>query len=1019
MKLILFVLLSILIIPSGLSQTIFKKDSLTILADSLHINNEYENALIVRKQAIKFIKNTTKEYQSYIKAKYLHTNSSNLEFKSYNYHNPDKAISKKVREKYLDSALQSATKARDLYINAKYPDRIFQYQLQNRIYHQTAYLGNWEHALQQAQLGYRVLTDTLSEKDKTFVDLIYDIGFIYGQLGDYSKAVENYQRSLDLYKNVIGDNNTDVAQAYNNIAVEYRNLGLRKKELESLLKAKSIWEHLDNEDDQHFLYRCYGNLFYWYSYYGDFDKAEEYILKKNKLRSGVIATKSNGFLRNKEEIYEDKLTEWYDLMLHYSRRKDTVKTTFYVQNILKAIPSDKKMLNFETSKLSSTLKLYASLLRGDKPEEALRFLDKAISIQNNYKSTYYTDALPFQLYKVKLLLETEKYSEAATLLKQLDVSGEKYDILIRFKWFVLKAKTAQSLHEITEAQMYFDTAFSLLKNSDLSLEQINIDHLKPLVSFETIDGFLAMGDFYMELYKKDKSKINFKKAIHRYLLASKIYNQLYLGQRYNERLFTTNNSINERLLKAASYSSENRKLLTEIINTIENNGSKLIWSKFIFSNQRQLLKLPEHLINEEEGVKAQLNFYQNALLNLKDESEEKIMLWKDKIYELKDELIKIQESIKQQSSSYYQLNLKEFDVANLQAVLKPDEAILKHLFTEQELYTFLISKDFIHLMPSTNKKVVVDALKSGLYTLKNRQDNYQDSFKKLKKLLFNKIEYQEYKKLSIVPDGALFYFPFEVLLLDKNMPLVSYASSLMLYQEQKKTPVFFDEVKVGAFAVSNSNNKLPKASIEINNILNIFNGKAFLNSSKTKFIEQVNNYNVLHLAMHSNLDEAHPEFSSLNFYGEKENRLLISELYNENFKASMAVLSACDTGNGFYENGEGVISLSRAFNYAGIPSTVMSLWKVDDEATATIMTFFYSHLKLGETKDEALKNAKLDYLNAAEDPLLKHPYYWAGFVLTGNTDALVESQNYWHYLLLLSLLPVFIYRKRLFQFFKK
>lgn len=1019
MKWNLFFYFFIFINSIGFSQTIFEKDKFTIFADSLHNGSEYEKALKVRKQAINLIKNTSKEYQSYLKAKYLHTNSSNLEFKSYNYHNPNESISKKARRKYLDSALQSATKARDLYINAKKPDRIFQYQLQNRIYHQTAYLGNWKHALEQAMLGYRFLKDTLSEKDKTFVDLIYDIGFIYGQLGDYSKAVENYQTSLDLYRNVIGENHTDVAQAYNNIAVEYRNLGLRKKELESLLRAKNIWENLNKEDDQHFLYRCYGNLFYWYSYYGDFDKAEEYILKKNRLRLGVIAKKSNGFLRNKEEIYEDKLTEWYDLMVHYSRRRDTLKTKFYVENILKAIPSDKKMLNFETSKLSSTLNLYASLLRGDKPDEAIRFLDKAISIQNNYKSTYYTDALPFQLYKVELLLESEKYSEAATLLKQLDVSNEKYDISIRFKWFVLKAKTAQSLYEITEAQMYFDTAFSLLKSSDVSLEQINIDHLKPLVSFETIDGFLAMGDFYMEIYKKGGSKINLKKAIHRYLLASKIYNQLYLGQRYNERLFTTNNSINERLLNAASNSSENKKLLSEIINAIENNGSKLTWSKFIFSNQRQLLKIPEKLINEEEGAKAQLNFYQNALLNSKDESEEKTMLWKDKINELKEELTKIQESIKQQSSSYYQLNMKDFDIATLQATLKPDEAILRHLFTEQYLYTFLISKDQINLMSSTHKKVVVDALKIGLHNLKNRNKDYQDSFSKLKGLLFNKIKYQNYRKLSVIPDGALFYFPFEALLLDENMPLISYASSLMLYQEQIKTPIIFEEVKVGAFAVSNANNKLPKASTEINNILNVFNGKAFLKSSKTEFLKQANHYNMLHLAMHSNIDEAHPEFSSLNFYGEKDNRLLISELYNENFKATMAVLSACDTGNGFYENGEGVISLSRAFNYAGIPSTVMSLWKVDDEATATIMTFFYEHLKLGETKDEALKNAKLDYLNATEDPLLKHPYYWAGFVLTGNTNALVESYNYWHYLFLLPLLPVFIYRKRLLQFFKK
>ena len=171
--------------------------------------------------------------------------------------------------------------------------------------------------------------------------------------------------------------------------------------------------------------------------------------------------------------------------------------------------------------------------------------------------------------------------------------------------------------------------------------------------------------------------------------------------------------------------------------------------------------------------------------------------------------------------------------------------------------------------------------------------------------------------------------------------------------------------------------------------------------------------------MHSNLHESHPEFSSLNFYGEPNNQLFISELYNESLDADLAVLSACDTGSGFYENGEGVISLSRAFSYAGVPSTVVSLWKVDDEATAKIMMYFYEHLKLGETKDEALKNAKLDYLKHTDDDLLKHPYYWSGFVLSGNTDALVEKQNYWIYLSVLPMLALGLFRKRLFKFFKK
>ncbi len=1001
------------------SQSIFYKDSLTILADSLHNEGEYDRALSLRKQAIETYTNASKDYQSYLKAKYYHTKCATFELKSYSYHNPDKAISKKVREQCLDSALKASSKGRDLYINSKNPDKIFQYQLQNRIYHETAYLGNWKHALEQAQLGYEILKDTLSAKDKTFVDLIYDIGYIYSKMGDFSKAVENYQKSLNLYKEIIGETNTDVAQAYNNIAVEYRNLGLRKKELGSLLKAQSIWEQLNNDDDKQFLYRCYGNLFYWYSYYGDFEKAEEYILKKNKLRTANIAKKENGFLRNKEEIYEDKLSGWYELMLHYSRKKDTLKTFFYADTILKAINPDKRLLNFETNTLCSTLKFYTSIVHKKDNKKAFLMLDKAIDIQDDYKDIYYTKSFPFKLYKAELLIDSKHYKEAKRVLEDLTVYSQNEDISNRFKWAVLNAQAAQGLKKMDQAKLYFDTAFSLLNASDKDLESLIFDDLKPLISFETIDGFLAMGDFYFKIFKEKKLKSYLIKASHRYELASKIYNKLYLGQRYNESLFEANNAINERFMKLCVEQDSDQAVLASTINSIENNGSKLTFSKYVFNNQRQQLRIPQNLINEEENTKAELNFYQNALLDAKDESAEKIALWKNKVYELKNQISAIQDSIKNQNNTYYQLNVKGFEIANLQKSLRADEAILKYLMTDDHLYSFLISKEDIQLLPVKDKAKVLRSLKICLNSLKRRDPNYQASFNELRQLLFNKIDAFNFKKLTIIPDGALNYFPMEAVILDNKMPFIGYAPSLLLYKEQKATKTSYENLKIGAFSASNSNSKLPKSTEEVSSILKIFEGKDYLNASKVDFLNHANEFNVLHLAMHSNIDQEHPEFSSLNFYGDTDNSLFISELYNETLNADMAVLSACDTGNGFYENGEGVISLSRAFSYAGVQSTVMSLWKVDDEATSKVMTYFYEHLKQGETKDEALKNAKLDYLKNTDDELLKHPYYWSGFVLTGNTDALVEPNSYWYYLLILPFLILILFRKQLVQLFKK
>ena len=71
----------------------------------------------------------------------------------------------------------------------------------------------------------------------------------------------------------------------------------------------------------------------------------------------------------------------------------------------------------------------------------------------------------------------------------------------------------------------------------------------------------------------------------------------------------------------------------------------------------------------------------------------------------------------------------------------------------------------------------------------------------------------------------------------------------------------------------------------------------------------------------------------------------------------------------------------------------MSLWKIPDKETKKIMVFFYKHLKNGEPKNEALKNAKLDYLTTTKDRNLRHPYYWSGFVLNGNTNSLAPIKN--------------------------
>jgi CHAT domain-containing protein len=101
--------------------------------------------------------------------------------------------------------------------------------------------------------------------------------------------------------------------------------------------------------------------------------------------------------------------------------------------------------------------------------------------------------------------------------------------------------------------------------------------------------------------------------------------------------------------------------------------------------------------------------------------------------------------------------------------------------------------------------------------------------------------------------------------------------------------------------------------------------------------------------------------------------------------ANLVVLSACETGYGKFEQGNGIASLARAFMYAGASAMIVSLWQVDDYATSKIMKNLYANLANGMEKDEALRQAKIQYMQQSEG-ILAHPALWSAFVMMGNTE---------------------------------
>ncbi len=196
--------------------------------------------------------------------------------------------------------------------------------------------------------------------------------------------------------------------------------------------------------------------------------------------------------------------------------------------------------------------------------------------------------------------------------------------------------------------------------------------------------------------------------------------------------------------------------------------------------------------------------------------------------------------------------------------------------------------------------------------------------------------------------------------------------------------------------------ELPGAKSEVTRISELTNGKTFVGNEATKanFKRFSGDYKILHLAMHTLLENQNPLFSKL-IFSETPNDsispyLTISELYNLQTNADLAVLSACNTGYGKVLPGEGVLSLSQAFTASGCPATLMSLWKVPDVETAELMLDFYKNLSDGNSKSEALAKSKRNYLANLENDRLAHPYFWAGFVVSGNDLPIEkESKNWW------------------------
>ncbi|GAB5525363.1 MAG: hypothetical protein Roseis2KO_32350 [Roseivirga sp.] len=283
------------------------------------------------------------------------------------------------------------------------------------------------------------------------------------------------------------------------------------------------------------------------------------------------------------------------------------------------------------------------------------------------------------------------------------------------------------------------------------------------------------------------------------------------------------------------------------------------------------------------------------------------------------------------------------------------------------------------------------------------------------------------EKLLIIPDGPFQNLPFEILLSAEvnsdnvnfgDLPYliksfeINYASSVALllannsaaHQNNTEYMAWAPfSATTGASIDSEilrdeSLSGLPGTTKELEALASVFKGVQFFseNADEYSFKSNANEASIIHIATHGIINDQQPELSNLVF-GETiesdtvdDNRLFMFELYAMALNSELAVLTACNTGAGKQEQGEGTISLARAFKYAGAKSVLMSLWLANDQSTSDIVGNFYRNLADKQGKGEALRNAKLQYLKQA-DNLGSHPFYWSHLILSGDSSPLSSS----------------------------
>ena len=484
----------------------------------------------------------------------------------------------------------------------------------------------------------------------------------------------------------------------------------------------------------------------------------------------------------------------------------------------------------------------------------------------------------------------------------------------------------------------------------------------------------------------------------------------------------------------------------EVFDAMENSRALELLLAINASNLNKSNVLPKETKTIIDSLKKQINYLDKMLIAhekrpIKLRRTDDIARLKNKKAKLRSRYLNNEKKAESTYPLYKAMKYSKSDrtLQQFQHQLEPDQSVLYFFSGPTVIYAYLINKDTAILYgigsTSTLSTSLLD-IERHIHAQSNSAvsniDGISDSSfiaeaKNLYDLIFRSNAAIFKKRIAIIPDGLLSNLPFDALISNDAKTFaeaqflihdhsVSYQYSLSLWDEMSMKdnkskrglavfspyfpPHITDSISLAALSslktdYENQFWELKYSDQEIRGIennwpLDLIEGK---DATVERFKQLSSNYRVLHLSTHGKADSRMGDFCYLAFSETSDStssKLYVRDLYDLDLEAEMVVLSACQSGIGEIQNGEGVLSLARAFTYAGAKSIVSTLWSVNEKSTSDIIGSFYAHLKTGMSKDEAIHQAKLDYLGLNQNV---HPFYWAAFTAVGDMSP-ITSSNY-------------------------